>query len=168
MVEPQPSKLVMRVRFPSPAPTQKASSATVPPSGAACDQDTRLPSRPLRARSPPGCALPPGGVVSSATPGGSGPQVGGGPARAVHVERRGVMLVGDLPARGRPAEPDGGPEPQVDLLPIRLRACHMGEAMAEGDVVTRLDDRVADVVADRAFPGRGPTLDRRRAATLLH
>ena len=73
------------------------------------------------------------------------------------------MLVGDLPARGRPAEPDGGPEPQVDLLPVRLRACHMGEAVAEGDVVTRLDDRVADVVADRAVPGPEPALDPRRS-----
>src|ERR1700728_2010964 len=108
-----------------------------------------------------------GGVVSSATPGGSGPQVGGGPARAVHVERRGVMLVGDLPARGRPAEPDGGPEPQVDLLPVRLRACHIGEAMAERDVVTRLNDQIADVVADRAVPGPEPALDPPRAASLI-
>jgi hypothetical protein len=44
---------------------------------------------------------------------GSGLQVSGGPARAVHVERRGVMLVGNLPARRRPAKPDGRPEPQV-------------------------------------------------------
>src|SRR5580698_7419202 len=108
-----------------------------------------------------------GGVVSSATPGGSGPQVGGGPARAVHVERRGVMRVGDLPAHGRPAEPDGGPEPQVDLLSVRLRACHMGEAMAEGDVVTRLDDRLADVVADRAVPGPEPALDPGWVASLI-
>src|SRR5580704_8343394 len=75
--------------------------------------------------------------------GGSGLQVSGGQARAVHVERRGVMFVGDLPARGRPAEPDGGPEPQVHLLAVRLRSGHVGEAMAERDVTAHLDDRLA-------------------------
>ena len=43
----------------------------------------------------------------------------------------------------------------------------MGEAMAEGDVVTRLDDRVADVVADRAVPGPEPALDPPRVASLI-
>ena len=85
------------------------------------------------------------GAASFATPGGSGPQVSGGPARAVHVERRGVMLVGDLPARGRTAQPHGGPEPQVHPLAAGLRARHVGQAMGEGDIVTRLDDRLADV-----------------------
>src|ERR1700728_4780456 len=107
-----------------------------------------------------------GGVVSSATPGGSGPQVGGGPVRAIHVERRGVMLVGDLPARGRPAEPDGGPEPQVHPLAVRLRARQVGEAVAEGDIATHLDDPLTDVVADRAVPGPEPAIDPVRVANL--
>jgi hypothetical protein len=39
--------------------------------------------------------------------------------------------------------------------------------MAEGDVVTRLDDRLADVVADRAAPGAEPALDAGRVASLF-
>src|SRR5215469_715904 len=77
------------------------------------------------------------------------------------------MLVGDLPACSRAAKPDSGPEPHVHPLAVRLRARHVGQAMAEGDVVPRLDDGVTDVVADRAIPGLEPALDSGRVANLI-
>ena len=49
MAEPQPSKLVMRVRFPSPAPTQNARSGPYQPSGGLPQGSWPTPSCPSRA-----------------------------------------------------------------------------------------------------------------------
>src|ERR1700683_3680176 len=115
MVELQPSKLVMRVLFPSPSPPRPADqqgspgtqfSAAQPPSRRLIVPLPATVSRPLPAVASHaiGSTEPrhgtrsqgigayregKGGVVSSATPGGSGPQGGGGPGRAGPVGRGG-------------------------------------------------------------------------------
>src|SRR5580700_2016388 len=85
-------------------------------------------------------------------------QVGGGPVRTVHVERRRIVLVGDPPSAVDAAQAPSGAEPHIDPAFADLLAPQVDQAVAIGDARLRGHGRrkFGDLLPDRAGPGGKP------------
>src|SRR5688572_21361861 len=93
-------------------------------------------------------------------------KIDGGVEAAVHVERYGRVLVGDLPNPACLAQTERLAEPEVDLVAADLGAGHAAEPVHHGQITARGYLRLADGIADGAFPGIEPCLQAARVASL--